>query len=61
MQVTQFISYPKSSIHNLDDRKQVLEELGGAFEFHIPTESLLAFKADLNIPWNKLRTIKRYM
>ena len=46
---------------DLDDRKQVLEELGGAFEVHIPTESLLAFKADLKIPWNKLRTIKRYM
>lgn len=44
---------------NSDDRKRVLEELGGAFEVHIPTESLLAFKADLNVPWNKLRTIKR--
>ena len=47
-----------------EDRKQVLEDLGGSFEIRIPTESVLAFKADLNIPfnipWNKLRTIKRY-
>ena len=39
------------------DRKQVLEDLGGAFHVQIPTESL---KADLNIPWSKLRTLKRY-
>ena len=42
------------------DRKQVLEDLGGAFHVKIPTESSLALKADLNIPWSKLRTLRRY-
>ena len=32
-----------------EDRKQVLEGLGGAFHVQIPTESSLALKAGLNI------------
>lgn len=44
-----------------EDRKQVLEGLGGAFHVQIPTESSLALKADLNIPWSKLRTMRRYV
>ena len=53
------VSQFSHNLHTCDskDRKQVL---GGAFEVHIPTESVIVFKADLNIPWNKLRTINRY-
>ena len=29
---------------DLEDRKQVLQELGGAFEVYIPSESVIAFK-----------------
>ena len=38
----------------------VLEELGGSFRVHIPAEMSLVLKADLNIPWSKLRTMRRY-
>ena len=54
------VSSLTSSALVIQERKQVLEQLGGAFEVHNPTESVIAFKADLNIPRNKLRTIKRY-
>ena len=40
------------------EKKKALEEIGGSFRVHISAESSLAFKADLSIPWNKLRTIR---
>ena len=45
---------------NPDERRMALEELGGSFRVHIPAEMSLALKADLNIPWSKLRTMRRY-
>ena len=56
--VTQFTHELRTC--NSAGRKLVLEELGSLFEIRIPTESILGFEADLNIPWNKLRTIKGY-
>ena len=45
-----------------EDRTEVLEELrqtAGNFLIQIPADTSLAFKAELNIPWNKLRVMKR--
>ena len=45
---------------NPDEQRMALEELGGTFRVHIPAEVSLAFKVDVNIPWSKLRTMRRY-
>lgn len=44
------------------DRAKLLEELRKAdrdFHIRIPVRDSLALKADLNLPWNQLRTIRR--
>lgn len=46
-------------LHTCDHNKR-LQELGDAFQVQIFAESSLMVKADLNIPWNKLRTMRRY-
>jgi hypothetical protein len=45
------------------DREKLLDEIrsaGGNFLIQVPVQSSLAMKADLNIPWYKLRMIRRY-
>lgn len=49
---------------NGEDRQRLLEEirnLKGNFLVRIPAEKSVAMKADLNIPWNKLRIMRRYI
>ena len=44
------------------NKEEVIEELRrteGNFLIQVPPETSLAFKADLNIPWNKLKVMKR--
>ena len=41
-----------------EERKKLL--LSAGITLDIPPEKGLAMKADLAIPWNKLRTIRRY-
>lgn len=44
-----------------EDREKLLEEMkraGGNFHLQVPVQSSLAMKADLNIPWSKLRMIR---
>lgn len=43
------------------EREKLLGEMkaGGALLVSVPVQSSLAMKADLNIPWSKLRLIKR--
>ena len=46
-----------------EEREKLLEELkkaGGNCLLCVPVQSSLAMKADLNIPWNKLRMIRMY-
>ena len=40
-------------------REAILEELQDGFRVQIPTRQALALKADLGIPWFKLRAIRR--
>ncbi len=42
---------------NKEDRQSLL--FSGGFTIDIPPEQGLAMKADLAIPWNKLRIIRR--
>lgn len=45
------------------DREQLLDEIKraeGNILIQVPVQSSLAMKADLNIPWYKLRMIRRY-
>lgn len=45
-----------------EDRQQLLDEIrkvDGNFIVRVPVEASLAMKADLNIPWNKLRIMRR--
>ena len=42
-----------------DEREALMKEAN--FTISIPPEQGLALKADLNIPWNKLRVMRRYM
>lgn len=42
-----------------DERAALMKEAN--FTISIPPEQGLALKADLNIPWNKLRVMRRYM
>ena len=39
------------------DREDILKELQGGFKVQMPTNYALAMKADLGIPWSKLRAI----
>jgi len=43
---------------NKEERQKLLTD--GGFGIEIPAEKGLAMKADLAIPWNKLRIIRRY-
>lgn len=38
-----------------------IRNLKGNFLVRIPAEKSVAMKADLNIPWNKLRIMRRYI
>ena len=42
-----------------EERAVLMKEVN--FTVTIPPEQGLAMKADLNIPWNKLRAMRRYM
>ena len=42
---------------NKDERQDLLQNAG--FTLEIPAEQGLAMKADLGLPWNKLRVIRR--
>ncbi len=42
-----------------EERAKVLQEAG--LPITIPTDHSLALKANLSIPWNKLRVIRRYI
>ena len=46
---------------NPQSRREILKEAGFNVEHTIPPSAGLALKADLNIPWNKLRHLRRYM
>ena len=44
------------------DREKLLEDIkkaGGDILINVPAPTSLAMKADLNLPWNKLREIRR--
>lgn len=40
-----------------EEREQLLSQ--AQLPIHIPPDHALALKADLSIPWNKLRTLRR--
>lgn len=42
-----------------DDRRALLADL--EFKIEIPALTSLALKADLCLPWNKMRNMKRYV
>lgn len=42
-----------------EEREAILEELQDGFKVQIPTTHALAMKADLGIPWHKLRAIRK--
>jgi hypothetical protein len=44
----------------LEEREKILEDLQSGIKVSIPTSHALAMKADLGIPWSKLRAIRRY-
>ena len=44
-----------------DERKQLVESGAFATSAVVSAENTLAFKADLQIPWNKLREMRRYV
>lgn len=44
---------------SLEEREQILMELHSGMKVVIPTSHALAMKADLGIPWSKLRAIRR--
>ncbi len=37
-----------------------IKKADGKFLITVPVQSSLAMKADLNLPWNKIREIRRY-
>jgi hypothetical protein len=45
---------------SLEEREQILTELQSGIKVVIPTSHALAMKADLGIPWSKLRAIRRF-
>ena len=43
------------------EREQILSELhDGGFKVEVPVSQILGMKADLNIPWTKIREVRRY-
>ena len=44
---------------SLEEREKILMELQNGMKVVIPTSHTLAMKADLGIPWSKLRAIRR--
>ena len=44
---------------NKDERDELLREAGIAVPHEAPAAEVLAMKADLAIPWNRLRSIRR--
>lgn len=44
---------------SLEERENILMELQSGIKVVIPTSHALAMKADLGIPWSKLRAIRR--
>lgn len=44
---------------SLEERESILEVLQDGFKVQVPTHQALAMKADLSIPWSKLRAIRR--
>lgn len=44
---------------SLEEREEILMELQSGIKVVIPTSHALAMKADLGIPWSKLRAIRR--
>lgn len=44
---------------SLEERESILQELQNGFKVIIPLTFALAMKADLGIPWSKLRAIRR--
>ena len=42
-----------------EEREKILKELQGGFKVVIPTSHALGMKAELGIPWNKLRAIRK--
>lgn len=43
----------------LEEREKILEDLQSGIKVVIPTSHALAMKADLGIPWSKLRALRR--
>lgn len=42
------------------EREQILSEVhNGGFKVEVPVSQILGMKADLNIPWTKLREVRR--
>ena len=57
---TQLASEVATSSH--EDRKAILDSLKsmpGNFKVEVPVSTSLAIKADLNIPWSKLRVMRK--
>lgn len=44
---------------SLEERESILEVLQDGVQVQVPTNQALAMKADLGIPWSKLRAIRR--
>lgn len=42
-----------------EEREKILKELQGGFKVVIPTTHALGMKAELGIPWSKLRAIRK--
>ena len=43
----------------LAEREKILCDLQGGLKVAVPTNQALSMKADLNIPWSKLRIVRR--
>lgn len=54
-----FVTQTRSLVRSLDakERENILKKI----EKNIPTESVAAMKATLNIPWNQMREISRWL
>lgn len=46
---------------NKEEREELVKSLYNHTRTDVATEKILAFKADLSIPWNKLRTMRRWV
>ena len=56
---TQFVDETRS--RSTSERDAILEQLQGGMKVMIPPSESLAMKADLTLPWSKLRIIRRYI